>query len=189
MNAMVPGLGGGKMSASDPNSKIDLLETPEVVKKKIKAAFCEEGNIEENGVLSFVGAVLLPISQLRKDHIAEAVAAGKPTDDLPKPFVGDGAPAEAVFSIMRNPKWGGEPSHYASFETLQQDFKDLKLHPGDLKTAVVDAINSILKPIREAYESSKEWQEVERKAYPPAVSDKPQKKKKVRSASAYFVHN
>jgi tyrosyl-tRNA synthetase len=57
MNPMVPGLGGGKMSVSDPNSKIDLLDTPEVVKKKIKAAFCEEGNIEENGVLSFVGAV------------------------------------------------------------------------------------------------------------------------------------
>ncbi|TEB24584.1 hypothetical protein FA13DRAFT_1638586, partial [Coprinellus micaceus] len=66
MNAMVPGLGGGKMSASDPNSKINPLEAPEVVKKKIKAAFCEESNIEENGVLSFVGAVL-PIGQLRKE--------------------------------------------------------------------------------------------------------------------------
>jgi tryptophanyl-tRNA synthetase len=42
MNAMVPGLGGGKMSASDPNSKINPLEAPEVVKKKIKGAFCEE---------------------------------------------------------------------------------------------------------------------------------------------------
>jgi tryptophanyl-tRNA synthetase len=38
VNPMVPGLGGRKMSTSDPHSKIDLLDIPEVVKKKIKAA-------------------------------------------------------------------------------------------------------------------------------------------------------
>ena len=52
MNAMVPGLSGGKMSSSDPNSKIDFLDPPEVVRRKIKAAFCEEGNTAENGVLA-----------------------------------------------------------------------------------------------------------------------------------------
>lgn len=35
---MVPGLTGGKMSASDPDSKIDLLDGPEIVKKKLKKA-------------------------------------------------------------------------------------------------------------------------------------------------------
>ena len=35
MNPMVPGLGqGGKMSASDPNSKIDIIEEPKVVKRR-----------------------------------------------------------------------------------------------------------------------------------------------------------
>ncbi|THH14200.1 hypothetical protein EW146_g6115, partial [Bondarzewia mesenterica] len=43
MNAMVPGLAGGKMSSSDPDSKIDFLDPPEVVRRKIKKAFCEEG--------------------------------------------------------------------------------------------------------------------------------------------------
>jgi tyrosyl-tRNA synthetase len=52
MNTMVPGLAGGKMSMSDPNSKIDFLDFPDVIKKKLRAAFCEEGNIEENGVLA-----------------------------------------------------------------------------------------------------------------------------------------
>jgi tyrosyl-tRNA synthetase len=74
MNPMVPGFGGGKMSASDPHSKIDRLDTPEVVENKIKAAFFEEGNIEENGVLSYVGAVLIPISELRKERILAAAA-------------------------------------------------------------------------------------------------------------------
>ncbi|KAG6373707.1 hypothetical protein JVT61DRAFT_6381 [Boletus reticuloceps] len=53
---MVPGLMGGKMSSSDP----DFLDPPEVVKRKIKRAFCEEGNVIENGLLAFAKAVLIP---------------------------------------------------------------------------------------------------------------------------------
>lgn len=36
MNPMVPGLTGGKMSASEEDSKIDLLDNPSNVKKKLK---------------------------------------------------------------------------------------------------------------------------------------------------------
>ncbi|PIO29892.1 hypothetical protein AB205_0109490 [Aquarana catesbeiana] len=42
-------------------SKIDLLDSPSDVKKKLKKAFCEPGNIENNGVLSFVRHVLFPL--------------------------------------------------------------------------------------------------------------------------------
>uniref|UniRef100_A0A4W5KRK2 tyrosine--tRNA ligase n=1 Tax=Hucho hucho TaxID=62062 RepID=A0A4W5KRK2_9TELE len=42
-------------------SKIDLLDRKEDVKKKLKKAFCEPGNIENNGVLSFVKHVLFPL--------------------------------------------------------------------------------------------------------------------------------
>ncbi|EAU81616.1 tyrosyl-tRNA synthetase [Coprinopsis cinerea okayama7 len=176
MNAMVPGLGGGKMSASDPNSKIDLLDPPEVVKKKIRAAFCEEGNIEENGVLAFVGAVLIPISQLRKDHRAAAEKNGSSLDDLPKPFVTDDAPADSVFSIARDEKWGGS-LHYTDFAQIQADFKDKKIHPGDLKGAVTQYINNLLQPIRKVYEESEEWQKIADLAYPPPVVEVKKKKK------------
>lgn len=57
----VPGLTGGKMSSSEEDSKIDLLDSEAQVKKKIKKAFCEPGNIAENGVLSFVKHVILPL--------------------------------------------------------------------------------------------------------------------------------
>lgn len=57
----VPGLTGGKMSASDPDSKIDLLDSAAQVKKKLKKAFCEPGNVADNGVLAFVKHVLLPL--------------------------------------------------------------------------------------------------------------------------------
>lgn len=63
MNPMVPGLTGGKMSSSEEDSKIDLLDTPAQVKKKIKAAFCEPGNIENNGLLSFCKHVLIPMNK------------------------------------------------------------------------------------------------------------------------------
>lgn len=42
-------------------SKIDLLDSKEDVKKKLKKAFCEPGNIQNNGVLSFVKHVLFPL--------------------------------------------------------------------------------------------------------------------------------
>lgn len=59
--ATVPGLAGGKMSSSEEDSKIDLLDSPEVVKKKLKRAFCEPGKIEDNGVLAFVKHVLFSL--------------------------------------------------------------------------------------------------------------------------------
>ena len=58
----VPGLTGTKMSSSEEDSKIDLLDTPAQVKKKLKMAFCEPGNITENGLLSFCKHVLYPIT-------------------------------------------------------------------------------------------------------------------------------
>ena len=65
MNPMVPGLAGGKMSASDPDSKIDVLDEPDVVKRKLKKAQCAPKEVDGNGVISFVEYVLLPVSALK----------------------------------------------------------------------------------------------------------------------------
>jgi tyrosyl-tRNA synthetase len=59
----VPGLTGTKMSSSEENSKIDLLDSQASIKKKIKTAFCEPGNTENNGILSFAKHVLFPLSK------------------------------------------------------------------------------------------------------------------------------
>lgn len=64
MNPMVPSLTGGKgnkMSSSDPNSKIDLLDSAEAVSSKIKKAFAEEGKVDGNGLLAFTRHVLFPL--------------------------------------------------------------------------------------------------------------------------------
>lgn len=57
----VPGLTGDKMSSSVEDSKIDLLDSPAALKKKLKRAFCEPGNVKDNGVLSFCQHVLFPL--------------------------------------------------------------------------------------------------------------------------------
>merc|ERR1712130_80376 len=62
MNPMVPGLTGTKMSSSEVDSKIDLLDPPAQIKKKLKKAFCVEGNIENNGPLAFTKHVLFGVS-------------------------------------------------------------------------------------------------------------------------------
>lgn len=67
MNKMVPGLAGGKMSASDPDSKIDLLDSADVVKKKLKKAYAKAMEVEGNGLISFIEFVLLPLSGLQAD--------------------------------------------------------------------------------------------------------------------------
>ena len=61
MNPMVPGLTGAKMSSSEASSKIDLLDKPESIAAKIRQAYCEEGSVDNNGVLAFVRMVLFPL--------------------------------------------------------------------------------------------------------------------------------
>ncbi|KAJ2659146.1 Tyrosine--tRNA ligase cytoplasmic [Coemansia sp. RSA 1200] len=151
MNPMVPGLQGAKMSSSDPDSKIDLLDSKKSVKTKINKAFCEEGNVETNGVLMFVKHVLFPISSLR--------------DDKPE------------FVVERPEKYGGN-TVYSDYESLECDFAEKKVHPGDLKNSVSSAINILLDPIREHFEQP-EMQKLLADAYPaPKAVSKPVKQKK-----------
>lgn len=76
MNPMVPGLTGSKMSSSDETSKIDLLDSPAQLKKKLKLAFCEPGNIKDNGVLSFCKFVLFPLSKTGEFKVSRAAEFG-----------------------------------------------------------------------------------------------------------------
>jgi tyrosyl-tRNA synthetase len=121
----------------------DFVDSPDVVKKKLRAAFCEEGNVDENEVLAFVGAVLIPISQLRLSR----QQSGKLEPGLgdQRPSISDDAPPRTVFTIERDAKFGGL-SHYSLFEELKEEYKEKKVHPGDLKASVTSGINRLLEP-------------------------------------------
>lgn len=66
MHSMVPGLGEAqKMSSSEPDSKIDLLDSADVVAKKLKKAVCVPKKIEGNGVVAFVEHVIFRVASLK----------------------------------------------------------------------------------------------------------------------------
>jgi tyrosyl-tRNA synthetase len=179
------------MSSSDPNSKIDFLDPPEVVRKKIKRAFCEEGNIVDNGLLSFLEAVLIPISEMRLERmkgrtlVGEAEGEGSTADQ--RPFVADNAPEGTVYTIERDSKHGG-PLHYSSFKDLQTAFLEKELHPNDLKTSVTNTLIKLLDPIQKAFEENDEWQTVEKLAYPDPNAKPEKKKKKVCDLLGWWCH-
>merc|ERR1712018_897353 len=123
MNPMVPGLQGTKMSSSDADSKIDLLDTPAALKKKLKKAFCEPGNISDNGILSFCKYVIFPVV-LKNEG----------------------------FVIERKEEFGGN-INYEKFEDLESAFAKEEVHPGDLKNAVEMYLNRLLDPVRRKFDT------------------------------------
>ncbi len=140
MNKMVGGLSGSKMSSSDPDSKIDFLDAPQVVLQKIKKAYCAEGNVVDNPILAFIQAVVFPVNQLQN-----------PSYEF----------------VIDRPEIHGGPVSFGNFDDLQKQFEDRNVHPGDLKMAAAAAINNLLAPIRAKFQASPEMQEILQSAYPP----------------------
>ena len=135
MNPLLPGLTGGKMSASDPNSKIDVLADEKTIEKKINRAFCPIGEKENNAILLFAKLVIFKyLNRINKE-----------------------------FLIERPEKYGGNLK-YNEYIALEKDFVEKKIHPLDLKKAVAKYLINILKPVRETFEK-KENKEIIDKAY------------------------
>ncbi len=118
MTPLIPGLSEtGKMSASNLKSKIDLLDSDEEIRNKIKSAYCLEGN-PNNGIMAFLKYVIMVIKEDKK---------GK-------------------FFVKREKKYGGNVS-YGYYKEIEKDFIEKKLHPHDLKIAVADEIIKLLNKI------------------------------------------
>ncbi|HLD04804.1 MAG TPA: tyrosine--tRNA ligase [Candidatus Nanoarchaeia archaeon] len=136
MTPMLPGFTGSKMSSSDAKSKIDILDDTETIKKKMNGAHCPIGVVEENGVLAFVQYVIMVLKSDKKES----------------------------FIISRDEKFGGD-LEYKTYEDLEKDFIDKKLHPQDLKMAVAYEIDTLLSPIRKRFKGK---EELLARAYPEA---------------------
>lgn len=65
------------MSSSEEDSKIDLIDSAANVKKKLKKAFCEPGNIVDNGLLSFVKYVLFSLFKENEGEIVKLIVKGR----------------------------------------------------------------------------------------------------------------
>jgi len=125
LNPLIPGLGqSGKMSSSEPLSKVELDETPETIQAKLMQAYSVDGVAEDNGLLAILKYILF---RYLKKH-------GRP------------------FVAPRPDKWGG-PQTFNTYEEVEAAFvlKDGpgKLMSGDLKAGMILLLNEFLAPLRE----------------------------------------
>jgi len=121
MNPLIPGLGkSGKMSSSEPGSKIDLDDSPETIAEKVNKAFSVDGEIEGNGLLAVTKYILFKWLEQEGREL----------------------------HIDRPEQWGGNVS-YSKYEELERDFVAKSLSSIDLKAAVARELVVLLAPIKE----------------------------------------
>ncbi|PIZ51429.1 tyrosine--tRNA ligase [Candidatus Woesearchaeota archaeon CG_4_10_14_0_2_um_filter_33_13] len=127
MNPLIPGLGeNGKMSSSEPNSKIDLDDSDDQIKKKINKAFSIDGQIENNGLLSLLRYVIFKKIELEKRS----------------------------FVIERPEKYGGRIS-FKTYAEVESAFSNKSLASVDLKQGVSDELIKFISPLRKKIEQNK----------------------------------
>src|SRR3989344_2230264 len=113
-----------KMSKSNPSSAIFMTDSDEEVKEKIDKAWCPTGEIKENPVLEYFKYIAF--ESLDKLGIKS-------------------------LTIERDEKFGGNLI-LSSYEELEKQFVDSKIHPQDLKTCLSIYINKLLDPVRSHFE-------------------------------------
>lgn len=117
---LLSGLTGGKMSASDATSKVNLTDDADAVQEKLNKAYCPQGQVDDNGVLEYVRFLVFPVLEERGES----------------------------FHIERPEKFGGNLT-YENYDALETDFVSEELHPQDLKNAAATYIDDIIDPVRE----------------------------------------
>ncbi|KAK4219483.1 tyrosine tRNA ligase [Rhypophila decipiens] len=135
----------------------------------------------ENGILATLRDILIPISQLQDEGIVSSQIATCPESNesvdekkisfCPR-FTTPDAPKGSVFTVTINKTadGGGEEEkkrvHFKSFEEIQSALQDKTLDMDVLVQNIADAIDSLMRPLREAYETNEDWQKADRLGYP-----------------------
>jgi tyrosyl-tRNA synthetase len=117
---LLSGLTGGKMSASDAASKVNLTDEPAAVREKIQGAYCPAGERTDNGVLEYLEYLVFPMLTERGD----------------------------TFVIERPAEYGGN-AVYGTYAELEDAYLEERLHPADLKPGAAAAISEVIDPVRE----------------------------------------
>jgi len=117
---LLSGLSGGKMSASDAASKVNLTDSRDEVEEKIGQAYCPAGEVEDNGVLEYLDHLVFPVLAVDDQSLV----------------------------VERPEEYGGDLV-YESYDDLEADFVSGELHPADLKPAAAGAISEVIDPVRD----------------------------------------
>lgn len=121
-----------KMSKSKPDSAIFMTDTLEDIQRKITKAYCPEGEIAQNPILEYCKYIIFPALE------------GILLLDI----------KDMNFEIVRPDKFGGNKI-YKTYSELKQDFSIKKLHPMDLKQAVIKKLDALMTPVRQHFETNK----------------------------------
>lgn len=124
MNHMIPSLLGGKgnkMSSSGMgNAKIDFLDSPDVVIRKINKASAFPKIVLDNPILGIVQHILFPMCEMNDNK---------------------------GYHIERNEKDGANIV-FMTYILLEEAYKNGDLHPVDLKNSVSKYINIYFKKLQ-----------------------------------------
>ena len=140
MNPLIPGLGkSGKMSSSEPLSKVDFDDTDEEIESKIRKAYSIDGAVEGNGLLAITKYILF----------RRIEAEGR------------------KLIVPRPAKFGGDMS-FSTYEEVEAAFvlpedNPNKLFSSDLKKGVLTELLPMIAHMRKIVT---EHQELKDKAYP-----------------------
>lgn len=128
MNSLIPGLTkSGKMSSSEPLSKIDFDESDESIRLKFKAAYSVDGQADGNGTLALLKHILLRRCESQGRH----------------------------FVVKREAVHGGDIV-FKNYEEIENAFRAGTLVSAALKPAVAEEVISLIAPLRKAIEAHKE---------------------------------
>lgn len=100
---------GSKMAASDQESKIDLLDTSDQIRSKLKKAFCEPGNVDDNGILAFCEHVICPF--LKNEGLWNMIIKNDSNEHF-----------HIEFHVPRAAEHGG-PVSFKTFEELREAYR------------------------------------------------------------------
>ncbi len=114
-----------KMSKSKPKSAVFIHDSPEEIRAKIQNAFCLPRDTEFNPILDWIKHLVF------RDNTKQQ-----------------------AFVIKRDSNYGGDIT-YTTYDKLEQDFKEGKLHPFDLKNALSEWLIAFLEPARQHFSSGK----------------------------------
>lgn len=112
----------GDKMSSSKQNYIAVDEPEASVKKKLMSAFCPPKIAEGNPILQIYKHTIFPSPEQRGE-----------------------------VRIKRSEKYGGDAS-YETYEALERDYVQGKIHPSDLKANAVRSLNEVLEPFRKKVE-------------------------------------
>ncbi|MEM3684754.1 MAG: tyrosine--tRNA ligase [Conexivisphaerales archaeon] len=139
-HAILLGLSKPERSGLEEDAESDLIISGKMSKSKPKSAIFIHDSTEE--IYSKIASAWCPVGEVRLNPILQyaKLIVFHDSDE---------------FRVEREKKFGGDIV-YGSYEELEKDYLQRKIHPADLKQSVAREIDKVISPLRARFEGRKE---------------------------------